>query len=113
MDSLRATGTKRCRTPMDAWKGVSFVRSTKSILLRCVREKALEMSPTGWAYLSSLPDSFSDWMLAQAKSLAEERPAEPVGRAEDAMEGVGGGPVASKASKPLPASLMGSREGSA
>jgi hypothetical protein len=48
----RATGTKRCRTPMDAWKGVSFVRSTKSILLRCVREKALEVSPTGWAYLS-------------------------------------------------------------
>ena len=109
----RATGTKRCRTPMDAWKGVSFVRSTKSILLRCVREKALQVSPTGWAYLSALPDTFAEWKLAQPKSLAEVRPAEPVGRAEDAMEGVGGGPVAPKASKPLPAWLMGSRAGGA
>jgi hypothetical protein len=98
---------------MDAWKGVSFVRSAKSILLRCLREKALEVSPTGWAYLSSLPDSFADWKLAQAKSLVEVRPAEPVGSAEDVMEGVGGGPVAPKASKPLPASLMGSRAGGA
>jgi hypothetical protein len=67
----RATGTKRCRTPMDAWKGVSFVRSTKSILLRCVREKALEVSPTGCAYLSALQDTFAEWKLAQPKSLAE------------------------------------------
>jgi hypothetical protein len=109
----RASGTKRCRTPMDAWKGVSFVRSAKSILLRCVREKALEVSPTGWAYLSALPDTFAEWKLAQAKSPTEVRPAEPVGRAEDAMEGVGGGPVSPKASEPLPASLMGSRAGGA
>src|SRR5215472_9175538 len=40
---------------------VSFVRSTKLILARCIREKGIELSPEGRAALNALADDFSTW----------------------------------------------------
>lgn len=43
------------------WRPVSYVRSTKAILVRCIREKGIEVSAEGRAILDALPDSFDAW----------------------------------------------------
>jgi hypothetical protein len=42
------------------WRGLSFVRSTKDILARCMREKGVE-DVTARLLLSGLPDTFDEW----------------------------------------------------
>jgi hypothetical protein len=42
----------------DTWDSVSFVRSTKDILARCMREKGVEPG-TAVILLSGLPDTFN------------------------------------------------------
>ena len=42
-------------------KAVSFVRSTKSVLAQCIREKGIELSPAGKAALDALADDFNSW----------------------------------------------------
>jgi hypothetical protein len=49
------------------WKGVSFVRSTRGILARCMREKGVELA-TAAQLLSGLPDTFDHWKTAQTRS---------------------------------------------
>lgn len=44
----------------ESWKAVSFVRSTREILARCMREKGTE-APTAALLLEGLPDSFDQW----------------------------------------------------
>ena len=44
----------------DAWAGVSFVRSTKDILARCMREKGMEPL-IAERLLDGLPDTFEEW----------------------------------------------------
>jgi hypothetical protein len=80
----RATGrkTRRPNRPLDGWQGISFVRSTKVILLRCVREKGLEVSPEGWKLLAALPDTFDGWKSA----CSGECPTPPI---SDVAEGSG------------------------
>ncbi len=43
------------------WVGISFVRSTKAILERCIREKGIALSPEGEAALAALPPTFDAW----------------------------------------------------
>jgi hypothetical protein len=48
-------------------KAVSFVRSTKAVLARCIREKGIELSPEGKAALDALADDFSSWRADPAR----------------------------------------------
>jgi hypothetical protein len=40
-------------------KAISFVRSTKAVLARCIREKGIELSPEGKAALDAQADDFN------------------------------------------------------
>lgn len=42
------------------WHGVSFVRSSRDILTRCMREKGVELD-TAVILLEGLPDTFEAW----------------------------------------------------
>jgi hypothetical protein len=46
------------------WRAVSFVRSTRDILARCMREKGVE-DGTAVQLLSRLPDTFDQWKTLQ------------------------------------------------
>jgi hypothetical protein len=46
------------------WRSVSFVRSTRDVLVRCMREKGTEPH-TADLLLSRLPDTFDEWKAAQ------------------------------------------------
>ena len=77
--------------PIDAlgwsedWKPVSFVRSTKAILERCIREKRLETTSTGLLALERLPPTFDAWKAARAAHIhALARVPEPVEPSEAA-----------------------------
>jgi hypothetical protein len=48
------------RKDRDTWDPVSFVRSTKDILARCMREKGVEPG-TADLLLAGLPDTFDQW----------------------------------------------------
>jgi hypothetical protein len=65
---------------------VSFVRSTKSVLVRSIREKGIELSAEGLARLNALADDFDSW------------------RADPTRKGT---PVAPEALKPPETRLMG------
>ena len=43
-----------------AWRNLSFVRSTKDILARCMREKGVGVFDARFL-LDPLPDSFDEW----------------------------------------------------
>ena len=43
------------------WNPVSFVASSKSILLRVLREKGVQPSAAAKEKLDALPDRFCDW----------------------------------------------------
>jgi hypothetical protein len=51
------------------WKQVSFVRSTRAILERCIREKGIELSPDGRAALDALPATFDAWKGCPAEPI--------------------------------------------
>ena len=53
----------QCRKGPNAWRGVSFVRSTRDILARCMREKGADVAT---ARLFGLPHTFDQWKAAQA-----------------------------------------------
>ena len=65
---------------------VSFVRSSKAVLISCIREKGIEVSAEGLSELDALADGFAAWK------------ADPGRR---------GTPVAPEALKPLETRLMG------
>jgi hypothetical protein len=46
------------------WRGLSFVRSTRDILARCMREKGVD-NGTAAELLSRLPETFDQWKVAQ------------------------------------------------
>ena len=56
---------RHIRTKGDTWDPVSFVRSTKDILARCMREKGLEPG-TAVILLSGLSDSLEEWKSLHA-----------------------------------------------
>jgi hypothetical protein len=51
----------------DGWRGVSFVRSDRSILRRCLREKGADVATVD-ELTAGLPTSFDDWKAAQDAS---------------------------------------------
>jgi hypothetical protein len=56
---------RRTRKSEAYWNAVSFVRSTKDILARCMREKGTDERSAA-LLLSGLPDSFDQWKAAQS-----------------------------------------------
>jgi len=64
-DDLQWILMRRHRRPRgDSWDPVSFVRSTKNILARCMREKGVDVG-TAAELLAGLPDTFDQWFSAQ------------------------------------------------
>jgi len=57
------------------WRGVSFVRSSRDILARCMREKGVDVD-TARLLLSGLPDTFDQWKTTPA---SPGRPLTPSG----------------------------------
>lgn len=55
------------------WRGISFVRSTKAILLRCIREAGCKPCSQAHPALESLPATFDAWKAAGATNPAERR----------------------------------------
>jgi len=53
---------------------VSFVRSSKAILVRCIREKGIELSPEGLAGLDVLADGFAAWKADPTRKGAPTAP---------------------------------------
>ena len=53
--------------PTLRWRAVSFIASTKEVLLRVVAEKGIQPTPEGWAALNSLPDTLTAWQRQQSK----------------------------------------------
>jgi hypothetical protein len=49
------------------WRGLSFVRSTRDILARCLREKGAHNALAA-ELLAGLPETFDAWKAAQAFS---------------------------------------------
>jgi hypothetical protein len=52
------------RKPSGAWEPLSFVRSTKDILARCLREKGAD-GVTAAQLLAGLPDTFDEFLVRQ------------------------------------------------
>jgi hypothetical protein len=67
------------------WQAVSFVRSTKDILARCMREKGTD-ERSARLLLSGLPDTFDQWKSLHSAAAA-------TGNASPGLErsGAGGG----------------------
>ena len=60
---------------LGGWHGVSFVRSTKDILARCMREKGVD-NDTAAQLLTRLTDSFDQWKATHQPPTAQaEEPA--------------------------------------
>jgi hypothetical protein len=51
----------------DGWRGVSFVRSTRDVLARCLREKGAELATVD-ELTGGLPETFDAWKAAQDSS---------------------------------------------
>ncbi len=52
-------------TPSARLRGVSFVTSTKDILLRCASENGATIDGAGLAFISSLPETFKEFIEGQ------------------------------------------------
>jgi hypothetical protein len=48
---------------------VSFVRSSKALLVRCIREKGIEVSAEGLSGLVALADGFGAWKADPARKV--------------------------------------------
>lgn len=69
-DSLQWILYKAKRSASDVanvrdWRAISFVRSTKDILLRCMREKGCETCPEAQLALDRIPVTFDAWKAAE------------------------------------------------
>ena len=54
----------------NCWDAVSFVRSSRDILARCMREKGVQPG-TAVKLLSGLPDTFDEWNATLHASQAD------------------------------------------
>ena len=60
----------RRRKNRKSWDAVSFVASTKAVLMRCIHEKDAIVDPEGQAALDALPESFQAWKRQAADGSA-------------------------------------------
>jgi hypothetical protein len=58
------------------WRGISFVRSTKAILLRCIREADCKPVPEAFDALERLPTTFDVWKAATPSTVTLLEPIE-------------------------------------
>jgi hypothetical protein len=72
-DGIQWILLRRRSRRLGGWIPVSFVRSTRDILARCMREKGAD-EDTARFLLSGLPPSFDEW---KASSLPLTAPSEP------------------------------------
>ena len=82
-DGLQWILQRRRMGSQQGWRPVSFVRSSRDILARCMREKGVDVD-TARLLLSGLPDTFDQWKTTPA---SPGRPLTPSGETAD---GVGG-----------------------
>jgi hypothetical protein len=68
-DELQWILMRRRMGSQQGWRPVSFVRSTRDILARCMREKGVDVD-TADLLLAGLPDSFDRWKDTQAAQSA-------------------------------------------
>jgi hypothetical protein len=61
---------RRTREAGPYWNAVSFVRSTKDILARCMREKGTD-ERSAVILLEGLPDTFGQWKASQSSPEAD------------------------------------------
>jgi hypothetical protein len=65
-DGIQWMLAKRHHRPKgDTWDPVSFVRSTRDVLARCMREKGLQPG-TAIILLEGLPSTFDEWKRSSA-----------------------------------------------
>jgi len=74
-DGLQWMLMRRRSQRLGGWYGVSFVRSTRDILSRCMREKGVD-DDTAAQLLSGLPETFDQWKTNRSS-------AQPVQEATD------------------------------
>lgn len=69
---------RRCRRKdgQTSWRPVSFVRSTRAILARCMREKGVPPEDAE-RLLSGLPSTFDEWRQNRPRSRSEPFTASP------------------------------------
>jgi hypothetical protein len=76
-DGIQWMLMRRRKGRVQGWWSVSFVRSTKDILARCMRENGVDVD-TAVLLLSGLPDTFEQWKsLQHPPSFIGGRPPEP------------------------------------
>ena len=63
-DELQWILFRRRSQRLGGWIGVSFIRSTRDILARCMRERGVD-DDTARLLLSGLPDTFDEWKSLQ------------------------------------------------
>lgn len=57
------------------WRAVSFIGSTKDVLLRVVGEKGIKLTPEARAAPDALPDTFKQWRRSRTRRAKIERAA--------------------------------------
>jgi hypothetical protein len=65
-DGIQWMLMRRRTNTFTGWSPVSFVRSTRDILARCMAEKGVDKA-TSIILLSGLPDTFDEWKTNTAK----------------------------------------------
>jgi hypothetical protein len=73
-DGMQWMLMRRHRRPAQThtWDPLSFVRSTREVLARCMREKGVEAG-TAIILLSGLPETFDEWKRALPPAEAPEK----------------------------------------
>ena len=68
---------KRRKNANSGWKSLSYVASSKAVLLRCLREKGAVVDTQGQAALDALPESFREWQRQMTRPANEAPVPEP------------------------------------
>ena len=68
---------RRRKNANSGWKPLSYVASSKAVLLRCLREKGAVVDAQGQAALDALPESFREWQRQMTRPASEVSVPEP------------------------------------
>ena len=94
---------KRRKNANSGWKPLSYVASSKAVLLRCLREKGAVVDAQGQAALDALPESFRAWQRQMTEPAPEAPVPHPATAGHARKWGVSGaGDAAHPPSRPVP-----------
>jgi hypothetical protein len=82
-----------CRRRTNAnsgWKPLSYVASSKAVLLRCIGEKGAVVDAQGQAALDALPESFREWQRQMTEPAPKASVPEPATAGQARKWGVSG-----------------------